>query len=110
MNRVRPTIRRAPVAFYELETVKRIVAAQPTAERRALLAILYSTGTEVSVALRLTRADVWEASHEINAAGSKTHTRHRIASVQDWAWPIIAAYIKPFLPSSSTNSATRRPA
>jgi integrase len=101
MNRVtRPTIRRAPVAFYELETVKRIVAAQPTHERRALLAVLYATGIEVSVALRLTRADVWEASHEINAAGTKTHTRHRVASVQDWAWPIIAAYIKPFLPAA----------
>jgi integrase len=83
MNRVtRPTIKRAPVAFYELAMVKRIVAAQPTPERRALLAVLYGAGIEVSVALRLTRADIWDASHEINAAGTKTHTRHRIASVE----------------------------
>jgi integrase len=96
----RPTIRRAPVACYELGTVERIIGAQPSAERRTLLAILYGTGIEVSVALRLTRADVWDGSQEINAAGTKTHTRHRVASVQDWAWPRIAAYVKPLLPGA----------
>ena len=54
-----------------------------------LLTVLYGTGIEVSVALRLTRADVWDTSQEINAAGTKTHTRHRVASVADWAWPLL---------------------
>jgi hypothetical protein len=36
----------------------------------------------VGTALGLTRADVWDASHEIRAAGTKTHARDRIASVR----------------------------
>jgi integrase len=43
---------------------------------------------------------VWDASQEINAAGTKTHTRHRVASVEDWAWPMIAPYVKPLLPAA----------
>lgn len=101
MRRVtRPTIKRAPVALYELATVQRIIGAQPSAERRALFTLLYATGIEISTALRLTRADVWDASQEINAAGTKTHTRHRVASVADWAWPMISTYVKSRLPAA----------
>jgi integrase/recombinase XerD len=96
----RPGEERKPIRFYEADTVERIVAAQPTAGRRALFALLYSTGIEVGTALRLTRADVWDASQEIRAAGTKTHTRDRVASVSDWAWPLVREYMRPLLPGA----------
>jgi hypothetical protein len=49
----RPKPRKPPIMFYELDAVKRIVDVQSDPARRALLALLYGTGTEV--ALRLTR-------------------------------------------------------
>jgi integrase len=91
---------RHPIKFYELDTVERIVAVQPTPARRALLALRCATGAEVGTALRLTRADVWEASQEVRAAGTKTHTRDRVATVSDWAWPIIREYVRTLLPSA----------
>ena len=96
----RPAEEKAPVEFYELGEVQRIVGAQATPERRALFAILYGTGIEVSTALRLTRADVWDASREIRAAGTKTHTRDRVCMVAEWAWPVIAAHVKRTLPAA----------
>jgi integrase len=86
-----------PVEFYDLATVRRIIDAQPSAERRALLSLLYGTGIEVGTALRLTRADCWTETQEINAAGTKTHTRHRVAVVSEWAWPAVRDYVRPFL-------------
>jgi integrase len=96
----RPPEEHAPIQFYELDEVRRIVDAQPTPERRALFAILYGTGIEVGTALRLARADVWDASREIRAAGTKTHTRDRVAVVADWAWPIIAEHVRRMLPTA----------
>ena len=40
----KPDVRRGPIQFYDLETVKRIVEAQPDPARRALVALLYGTG------------------------------------------------------------------
>jgi len=96
----RPADEHSPIQFYELNEVRRIVEAQPTPERRALFAILYGTGIEVGTALRLTRADVWDVSREIRAAGTKTHTRDRVAVVADWAWPIVAEYVRRMLPTA----------
>lgn len=96
----RPSEQRYPIKFYELDTVERIVGAQPTAARRALFALLYSTALEVGTALRLTRADVWEATQEIRGAGTKTHTRDRVATVSDWGWPIVREYVRTLLPSA----------
>jgi integrase len=96
----RPSEQRHPVKFYELDLVERIVAAQPTPARRALMACLYGTGIEVGTALRLTRAHVWEDSQEIRAAGTKTHTRDRVVAVSDWAWPMVRAYVRSLLPSA----------
>lgn len=105
----RPPARTVPVRFYELDQVTRIVNAQPTQERRALFALLYGTGIEVGTAIRLTRADVWEASREIRAAGTKTHTRDRVAVVADWAWPIIVEYVRSLLPAAPLFPTTRHP-
>jgi integrase len=86
------------VRFYELDVVERIVAAQPTAERRALMALLYGTAIDLSTALGLSRADVNPATKEIRAAGTKAHTRDRVCRVADWAWPIIWEHIRDRLP------------
>lgn len=96
----RPPASKPLVKFYELDVVERIVAWQPTAERKALFALLYGTGIEISVALTLTRADVVEGRKEVRAAGTKTHTRDRMARVADWAWPIVWAYAKDLLPAA----------
>ena len=102
----KPTLRRRAPQFYELDAVQRIVEAQPDPARRALVALLYGTGTEVSVALRLTRADVDPVAHEIRAAGTKTHTRDRMARVADWAWPIFWSYARDHLATARLWRAT----
>lgn len=97
----RPPASKPLVRFYELDVVERIVGWQPTPERRALFALLYGTGIEISVALLLTRADIVdEKKHIVRAAGTKTHTRDRQAKVADWAWPTLWAHAKTVLPAA----------
>jgi site-specific recombinase XerD len=88
----KPAPRRQSIGFYDLATVQRIVDAQPDPARRALFALIYGSAVEVSVALRLTRVDVDPATQEIRTAGTKTHTRDRMARVATWAWPIFWPY------------------
>lgn len=95
-----PTEKKAPIRFYELDAVERIVGAQPSEPLRALFTLLYGTGIEISTALRLTRADVALGTREIRAAGTKAHTRHRVAIVADWAWPALDRYVRPMLPQA----------
>lgn len=97
----RPKPEKSPVRFYELDQVERIVAAQPTADRRALMALLYGTAIEVSTALRLVRADVNPGTKEIRAAGTKAHARDRVRRVADWAWPIVWEHIQHHLPTDA---------
>jgi hypothetical protein len=96
----RPKQEKNPIQFYELDQVERIVDWQPTAERRALFALLYGTGIEISVALSLTRADVNPPTREVRAPGTKTSTRDRIARVADWAWPMLWDLAQPMLPAT----------
>lgn len=96
----RPREEKTPIRFYELDVVERIVNWQPTAERRAMMALLYGTAIEVSVALELTRADVWGATKEIRAAGTKAYRRDRVSRVADWAWPIVNAHVAGMLPTA----------
>jgi integrase len=96
----RPAVQGSPIRFSELDVVERIVAYQPAAERRALFALLYGTGIEVSVALALTRADVWEASKEIRAAGTKAHSRDRVCRVADWAWDMVWEHCRRVFPGA----------
>lgn len=96
----RPTVERSPIRYYELADVQRIIEAQPMNAYRPLFALLYGTGIEVSVALSLTRADVWVEQQEIRAAGTKTHSRDRMARVADWAWPMIERHVQNMLPQS----------
>lgn len=96
----RPPKKRPAPAFYDIETVERIVGWQPTEERRVLFALLYGTAMEISVALALTRADVFPATKEIRAAGTKAHTRDRMVRVADWAWPRVWAHVEHMLPTA----------
>jgi integrase len=96
----RPAVQGSPIRFYELDVVERIVAYQPTPERQALFAMLYGTGIEVSVALALTRSDIWEATREIRAAGTKAHSRDRVCRVADWAWNTLWAHCRLKLPGA----------
>jgi integrase len=43
---------------------------------------------------------VWEGTQEVRAAGTKTHTRDRVAAVSGWAWPIAWEYIRTLLPAA----------
>jgi len=90
MNDVdRPARQREPIAFYELDSIRRIIDWQPTRERRALFAVLYGTPIELSTALSLTKADLLPEQKSIRAAGTKAHTRDRIVRVDDWAWKVL---------------------
>lgn len=96
----RPKQEESPIRFYESEDVERIVAWQPTEQRRALFAILYGAAVEISVAIALTREDFNLATHEVRAAGTKTTSRDRVTMIADWAWPIVRDYIRNMLPAA----------
>jgi site-specific recombinase XerD len=91
---VRPPLERPPIAFHEPPAVERLIAAQPTEERRVLFALLYGTGIEVSAALRLTVGDVQVATRSVRAAGTKTHTRDRVCRVANAAWKRLERWIR----------------
>ncbi len=97
----RPSVQASPIRFYELDVVERIIAYQPTAERRALFSLIYGTGIEVSVALALTRSDIWEATKEIRAAGTKAHSRDRVCRVAEWAWDTVWQHSRAVFPGAS---------
>jgi integrase len=99
------TVKRPPpagpnVRFLEPDQVLRVLNWQTTQERSVFYAIAYGAGIESGVTLALTRDDVWDESHEIRAAGTKTATRDRVAIVADWAWPIIEGYVRTLLPGA----------
>jgi integrase len=94
----RPAAEESGIRFHELDVVQRIVDWQPTEQRRALFALYYGTGCEVSIAPRLTRRDFDPVEKAVRAFGTKTSTRDRIARIADWAWPIVWAYVRGFLP------------
>lgn len=96
----RPPVESSPIKFYDIEVVERIIVAQPTQERRVLFSLLYGTAIEVSVALRLTRADIDFEAKTIRAAGTKAHSRDRVCRVADWAWAIVAGHARNVLPSA----------
>jgi integrase len=96
----RPTASRAPIRFYELADVERIIALAPSPAMAALWALMYGTGIEVSVALKLTRRDVDDSTWTVRARGTKTHTRDRMCLVAEWAQPILGAYLRNKLPTA----------
>jgi len=83
--------------FLELPDVQRVVdgAAQPL---RAIYALAYGAGLEVSAILRLVDADVDAGARQVRARGTKAWTRDRLARVADWAWPFVAEHLSTVLP------------
>jgi integrase len=101
MRVARPRVETSPTRFYDIDVVERIVGAQPSVERRAVFALLYGTGIEVSVAIALTRSDLDVLTKQIRAAGTKAHTRDRMCLVAEWAWPILWEHARHALPAAS---------
>jgi integrase len=90
----RPVAKKLPLEFYELDEIQQVVAWQTTPQRGALFALLYGSGVEATVLLKLTRTDFNPATKEFRAAGTKAHTRDRIARVDDWAWGRVWSYVR----------------
>lgn len=96
----RPPVKQAPVEFYDLETIERIIAWQPTPERRAVLALLYGGAIESSLALAVTRADLEPATQELRVPGTKARTRDRVCRLETWAWALVWAHARTLLPAA----------
>jgi integrase/recombinase XerD len=94
-----PKANKPRVAALDLADVFRVLEASDQ-DHRGLFAVMYGTGIEVSVALRLTRRDVDVGRREIRAAGTKNHSRDRIVRVAEWAWPYVESLIQAKLPSA----------
>lgn len=96
-----------PPKFYELPDVITIVEAQPTAERRALMALMYGTGADLSPALEVCRKDVDERKREVRVMGRKAAGRDRVASIQPWAMKYLKPHLRTCLPNARLFSADR---
>lgn len=94
-----------PVMFYELADVIRIVSRAASPAMRAVLALMYGSGIEVSLALEMRKLDFREVGYEdavygeVRAPGQKEHTRDRICLIADWAWQIVKAFMLDLQPS-----------
>lgn len=84
--------------FYEPDEVGQIIAAIASASMRALIALMYGTGIEISIAIGFRKRDFQEIEHgtqtygEVRAPGTKEHTRDRVCIIAAWAWQIVKAY------------------
>jgi integrase len=96
----RPAQERPPIQFFEMEAVELIVGSQPDLMRRALFALLYSTGLEISTSLSTRTTDVQLEAKRIRGPGTKAHSRDRVARVADWAWPIVEEYVRSLQPGA----------
>jgi len=83
--------------FLELPDVLRVVEGA-TPPFRAVFALAYGAGLEVSAILALVESDINPRPREVRARGRKAWTRDRIARVADWAWPIIETHWRSVLP------------
>jgi len=83
--------------FLELPDVQRLVegAVPPY---RALFALAYGAGIEVSAMLALVETDVDLARRQVRARGTNAWTRDRIARVADWAWPHVEKHLATITP------------
>src|ERR1043166_4367473 len=83
--------------FFELPSVIRLVEGsdQPY---RAIFALAYGAGLEISAILALTENDVDRAARAVRAAGTKAWCRDRISYIADWAWPHIEEHVNSLTP------------
>lgn len=76
------------------------VVARSGERYRALYALLYGTGMEISAALAVRRRDVDQERRTVWAHGTKTASRDRECAVDAWAWPIVWEYARNYLPDA----------
>ena len=83
--------------FLELPSVLQLVegSAQPF---KAVLALAYGAGIEISAILSLVEDDVDRARKATRARGTKAWTRDRISYIADWAWPHTEQHLETVLP------------
>jgi integrase len=83
--------------FLELPDVLRLVegTAPPY---RAVFALAYGAGLEVSAILSLVDADIDLQTRQLRARGTKAWTRDRLARVAEWAWPFLQEHLATVLP------------
>jgi integrase len=88
---------RPRVVEIDLADVRRIVecAEQPY---RALFALLYGAGIEISAALGCIETDVSVQRREVRARGTKAHARDRVVRVAEWAWSHLEAHLSTLTP------------
>lgn len=96
----RPAKEKAPIRFYEVRDVERIVGWFADPVQRAYFALIYGTGMDVSDALPLHRSDFDKSSNEVRAFGTKTDERDRVAMIAEWARPIVWAHVDTVLPDA----------
>ena len=65
---------------------------------RAIFALAYGAGIEISAILSLVETDVDRETRQVRARGTKAWTRDRIARVADWAWPFLVEYLDTLTP------------
>ena len=61
---------------------------------RTIVAVMHSTGMEVSVVLSLLRRDVDFTPQQIQANDTKTTSRNRIVRVEPWAMPFLKRHAR----------------
>jgi integrase len=83
--------------FLELPDVLRLVEGTPP-PCRAIFALSYGAGLEVSAILSLIDADIDPQTRQVRARGTKAWTRDRLARVADWAWPYLQEHLAAVLP------------
>jgi|GEM_PF-565116 len=85
------------IQFLELPDVLRVVeGARPP--YRALFAVAYGAGVEVSAILKLVDRDVDVQRRSLHARGTKAWNRGRIARVADWAWKYLEEHLETLTP------------
>jgi integrase len=77
--------------------VLRVIEGAPQ-PYRAIFALAYGAGIEVSAILSLVDTDVDPAARQVRARGTKAWTRDRIARVADWSWPFVAEHLAGVMP------------
>lgn len=88
---------RPRVVEIDLKDVRTIVDGAQS-PYRALFALLYGAGVEISAALACVEGDVDVERREVRARGTKAHSRDRIVRVADWAWPHIEKHVESLTP------------
>ena len=83
--------------FIELPDVLRLVEGTAL-PYRAILALAYGAGLEVSAVLSLVDVDIDASTRQVRAKGTKAWTRDRLARVADWAWPFLQEHLAAVLP------------